>query len=404
MITFKEYLSEAIVKPWEETNVTTQEAIDLLNKYCKDGLKAIANGGVLYRALQTSSLGEFGILDSSTGLRTSRDTNNLYQVMMDASTALADYPKRSNSFICSTSRKSTENYGSSRSLIYVFVPFDGTKIAVCPTSDIFATEIESPIATDFLGTDSLGVKFTRWLIGLKMAKMSDKFNSIDPIDKKLAELSTDKLFNAMYNSLWCKFRLGNGNDKLHNLVKMLPKDKRMTGLASLILTPKNMGLKLIEFGNKMPQNKEAWFSGKAVAIRLDMFDKILKALEQNKVKESVNDKIFYTDFHKEKKILDGDYTLVATAGYVGYGSKPGFKSTQFRIVAKTSKGSEIGWVNFEKKDDSLEALDLSIQPEHRRKGVATEMYKFARELGNSIAPSKLQTGMGKQFWNKDHSK
>ena len=120
--------------------------------------------------------------------------------------------------------------------------------------------------------------------------------------------------------------------------------------------------------------------------------------------EAVNQKIFFTDFSKKKDILDGAYTLFASAGYVGYGAKPGFKSTQFRIVAKTSKGAEIGWVNFEEKDSKLEALDLSIQPAHRRKGIASEMYKFAKELGNDIAPSRLQTGMGKLFWSqKDHN-
>lgn len=120
--------------------------------------------------------------------------------------------------------------------------------------------------------------------------------------------------------------------------------------------------------------------------------------------EKVNDKIFWTDFSRTKTILDGQYKLSASAGYVGYGAKPNFKSTQFRIVAKTSNGAEIGWVNFENVDDKLEALDLVIQPAHRRKGIATEMYKYARELGNDIAPSKLQTGMGKEFWHKDHSK
>jgi len=122
------------------------------------------------------------------------------------------------------------------------------------------------------------------------------------------------------------------------------------------------------------------------------------------ITEKVNSKVFYTDFSQTKPILDGAYILVASAGYVGYGSKDKFKSDQFRIVAKTNKGVECGWVNFEVKGDKLEALDLSIQPAHRRKGIATEMYKFARELGNDIAPSTLQTSMGKLFWNKDHSK
>jgi hypothetical protein len=181
----------------------------------------------------------------------------------------------------------------------------------------------------------------------------------------------------------------------------------MSAIASLVMTPASLKVKLIRFGNKLPAEKEVWFSGKAVAIRKDMMDNILKIIKKEKkagVREAVNDKIFFTDFKKEKEILDGEYKLVASAGYVGYGAKPGFKSDQFRIVAKTAKGAEVGWVNFEKHGDHLEALDLSIQPAHRRKGIATEMYKLARECGNDVAPSKLQTGMGKTFWNKDHSK
>lgn len=125
--------------------------------------------------------------------------------------------------------------------------------------------------------------------------------------------------------------------------------------------------------------------------------------------EAVNDRLFYQGTEHTKIILDGEYELLAKAGWVGYGSKPGFKSTQFRIEPWKLKDGRrveaVGWVNFEKIDDDLQALDLTIQPAHRRRGIATEMYKFARELGNTIAPSKLQTHMGRQFWStRDHSR
>jgi ribosomal protein S18 acetylase RimI-like enzyme len=121
--------------------------------------------------------------------------------------------------------------------------------------------------------------------------------------------------------------------------------------------------------------------------------------------EKINDKVFWQDFSKDKEILDGAYTLQARCGWIKINAPNKYKSDQFRITAKSKKQGEVGWVNFEVKDGKLEALDLSIQPAHRRKGIATEMYKFARELGNDIAPSRLQTGMGKQFWSqKDHSK
>lgn len=119
--------------------------------------------------------------------------------------------------------------------------------------------------------------------------------------------------------------------------------------------------------------------------------------------ETVNAKVFRAGFEKTKDILNGQYKLVAMAGYLPFTTPQTLVSNQFRIEARTPKNVRVGWVNFENIDDNLEALDLVVEPKHRRKGIATEMYKFARELGNTIKPSSKQTGMGKVFWNKDHS-
>jgi len=120
--------------------------------------------------------------------------------------------------------------------------------------------------------------------------------------------------------------------------------------------------------------------------------------------EVVNDKLFWEGYEKTKSILNNEYSLIAKAGYVKIDAKVKYKSEQFRIEAKDKDGKLIGWVNFEKVNDKLEALDLHVDLKHRRKGIATEMYTFARELGNDIAQSSKQTGMGKLFWSKDHSK
>lgn len=121
--------------------------------------------------------------------------------------------------------------------------------------------------------------------------------------------------------------------------------------------------------------------------------------------EKVNPKIFWKDFEEDKLILDGQFRLEARAGWIKLSAKNPFVSDQFRITAKTIGGVLVAWVNFELIDGKLEALDLKVQDEHTRKGIASEMYKFARELGNDIAPSRMQTGMGKLFWSKkDHSK
>ena len=120
--------------------------------------------------------------------------------------------------------------------------------------------------------------------------------------------------------------------------------------------------------------------------------------------EKINDKIFYTNFDASKEILGGKYKLVARAGYVRLGSPNKFKSHKFEIRVRTAKGTEVGYANFEQSGEHLEAESIKIDPEHRQKGIATEIYKFVRELGNDIQPSKLQTGMGKLLWSKiDHS-
>lgn len=119
--------------------------------------------------------------------------------------------------------------------------------------------------------------------------------------------------------------------------------------------------------------------------------------------EIVNTSVFRRGFEKTKEILDGKITLVASHGYIQYSSTKKINTShQFRIEAR--KGKEvIGWVNFEQEGDHLEAMDLVVHEKYRRNGIATEMYKFAKELGNSISPSKRQTPLGKAFWNKDHS-
>jgi ribosomal protein S18 acetylase RimI-like enzyme len=118
--------------------------------------------------------------------------------------------------------------------------------------------------------------------------------------------------------------------------------------------------------------------------------------------ETVNEKVFKPGFEQTKELPDGKYKLVAKPGYVKIDQK---QSEQFRIEVQTMRGTQLGWVNFVRNGDELEALDLNVDKQFRRRGFATEMYKFARELGNTITPSGKQTALGKAFWSKkDHSK
>jgi GNAT superfamily N-acetyltransferase len=112
--------------------------------------------------------------------------------------------------------------------------------------------------------------------------------------------------------------------------------------------------------------------------------------------ELVNKQLFRQGFEDTRSY--GEYTLVAKPGYMPYiPGKNSVISNFFRIEAYKGRVM-VGWVNFEDKDGDLEALDLQVDQKHRRKGIATAMYDFAKDLGNTIKPSTKQTAMGKKFW------
>ena len=111
--------------------------------------------------------------------------------------------------------------------------------------------------------------------------------------------------------------------------------------------------------------------------------------------ESVNSAAFRRGFERQKKF--GRYTLIATPGRFLLHQKFNEPSDQFTISV-FYRGHKVGWVNFEIVDDNLEALDLYVEPRHRRRGLATAMYKFAVELGNDVKPSGKQTALGRAFW------
>lgn len=49
-------------------------------------------------------------------------------------------------------------------------------------------------------------------------------------------------------------------------------------------------------------------------------------------------------------------------------------------------------------EDNLKASWVHTLPEHQKKGIAQEMYKFVAEKGNDIVPDDVQTPFGKKMW------
>lgn len=335
MKTFKQYLLEDTVKikAWSEVDIDEVSAINYLNANCKTGLEAIKSGQMLYRGFEGGTT-DFKIIDPSTGERTSRDSNNLYQLMFDASDALADYPKRSKSLICSTNYDVATVYGD----VYAVFPHDDTKVAIAATSDLFSQRFRAPI----FGANEFSInRFTKffekflYLLSIhadinpgNIADSTRKFLSAKTLDERLSKFDAYTLvlkLNAVLmdnahdaivtydeidsggrsvvqqcNEIENRFTLKLGNDAVEHFKKNGFKQisariffklmnenptNRFTAIASHIFTPGRAELVLTTYGKMgarvIVQSHEAWFSGPAMLISADMFKKILIELDKS---------------------------------------------------------------------------------------------------------------------------
>ena len=107
------------------------------------------------------------------------------------------------------------------------------------------------------------------------------------------------------------------------------------------------------------------------------------------INEEVNTDILDNRFKHQVEI--GGYRYVAeTKDNPHYGVV--FQITVF-------DGTErIASTSFRVEDDSLVSGFTVVHPKHRGQNIATNMYAYARMLGNTIEPSSLQLDGGEKMW------
>lgn len=279
MITFKQYLTEAVLKKWQTDNISMKDAIELLNAHCKSGLSSVTNGGILFRGFNGSAARgkKYMLVDSSVGIRTSRDSNNAYQLMMDTSSEMTAFPSRSKSFICSTSLRTAYVFAQSDiDNTMVMIPFDGTTLGICAGDDMFAKSVNSKYL----------VRSSVEELSKTMANFISNFPGSPNYFKKGAKMTDANLLNNILSKRDLpeleKALADAGFKNAKNLaaeIMKYPKDKRFNAMCDIIITPTTLGVKTTTNGNPLPKDREAWFSGKAIAISVVEFSKIIKTMQ-----------------------------------------------------------------------------------------------------------------------------
>ena len=76
--------------------------------------------------------------------------------------------------------------------------------------------------------------------------------------------------------------------------------------------------------------------------------------------------------------------------------------TSLSVIAYSNSGSKIGQAYFNSDEtnnkNKLTSSDTSVKPDWQRKGVATVMYQYVKDLGYEVLPSSNQTPDGVEFF------
>jgi hypothetical protein len=244
--------------------INLYEAFNIIEKNCKNALK----GTYIYRDIDSFGY-TAGIVDPSTSRKERKSpwaSSNHYNLLLSNLPSWKDYPKRNMSLICTTDIEEAMSRGNP----YLVLPFNGSKIGVCPVGDIWDSFEK---ITPFTLNDMINRPFREEAISdSSWNNFVGSLKKKDPEDIKI-------LYTAI--------------TKRSNRTKRLPRLTEFTSQKLIewlndILSPKRNGFKLSKIGDNLPEKREVWTNGKCVVIYEDeqmAFD--LRELRFEKVKEKV---------------------------------------------------------------------------------------------------------------------
>lgn len=264
--------------------IKKEEFFELLKTKCDKAL----NGSSIYRRLDSDyddGNSTYMYVDSTKSERTSAYTINYYTLLMDhILPSWKGWPKRSRSIMCATKGNEHLQVQDKEGYIYRVFPFDNAKIGLCSKYDIwesflmlkkFFDSYDIPNINFFI----LGLeKVFQKLIGLSKESASPDSQSfkgyledltnfihktdIDPSVIRKELLKGDTFAIAVFVSI--HYHLS--QDKSQTMIQYLDN----------LMNPKKNGFKIIESGDKIPNNRELWIEGESLLIKKKIADKYFK--------------------------------------------------------------------------------------------------------------------------------
>ena len=265
---FKEFILEGKSRSTEIKS--KEQLIEILRTNCMQAMKEEKP----YIVRGVESYTKYKLQQPSKSTRVSANTSNEYTTWMDNSPSWQNYPKRSQSLICTTigNFDYTLDYGE----VHLVIPFDNAKIAVCSANDLWYS---FPLIHKEIGYGASADTLNDQIRGLLYNAMElEHSGNGDAADEAVLKILPSK--NASYETLLKAFEVITiylRDDRAHKVLKnsypnVSSGKQTFAEFMTDLLDPKKNGFKLVTYKglkNLADDHHEVWTSSDCVLIRLE---------------------------------------------------------------------------------------------------------------------------------------
>jgi hypothetical protein len=251
--------------------IKIEEVVKLIKTDYSEAWDKFNDGITIYRGTVNSS--DFFITDPSLGIRKSANTLNYYTAIIDNSKRWKDYPKRSKSAICTTSRAYADYYGSA----FCVLPINGSNIGVASKGDFWDS---FPILDKRLDRTKLPVQglsglntLIKFLISIANPNINTDIKEFSTLAKTLKEV--DEYLNKKEYLKDETIKQQMLNDALDFINVQSSGKIDCLKVIDSILDPEDNNFKKIKLSElSIHGDHEVWTDGKCLMINVDELDSL----------------------------------------------------------------------------------------------------------------------------------
>jgi hypothetical protein len=258
---FKQFISESRSK-----DLSLEEAAEWIKKNSKimvEELKLEEQANLLYRGKSGGLKPQIG--DSRESVRMSSNTSNEYTLLIDSSPAWKRFPKRSKSFICTSSEGYAQPFGP----VQMVFPKDSTLMACASARDFW---MAFPLLK-MLDISSMKILNSYMVRMIELNGENSHQTDSSILRQRLSAITGDLIKAEAPDSFYTKLTLSAMKKLKVNTVEQLV-DK--------LLDPDENGLhtfNMDQWEDFHADNNEYWFADEAVFVPVGMKSRLLEILK-----------------------------------------------------------------------------------------------------------------------------